>query len=89
MKAIALFVAAVFFLSAGPVLAQVQVPQDDVVEVIKERTFITIVGGADIKGELKVPSAQYWVGKRQVKFDSQIRVRQNFLPELMRSANAL
>ncbi len=89
MKPIALLVALCLALSSGLALAQVNSADDDVVEIVLPRTFIDYAGAAKIQGKLYSPTTQYWVGKRQVQFDSQIRVRQNFLPEVMGSADAL
>ena len=88
MKPIAILVCVLLALSSGVALAQSQEQEEAVTEVVAPRTEMVLTG-ANIEGELPKPSAQYWVSKRKVRFDSQIRVRQNFLPELMGSAGAL
>jgi len=88
MRLIALLMAAALVLSAASALAQVQNPEGQVTVVVQERTTM-IFNEWELKGEIPKPSAQYWVGKRQAKFESQVRVRQNFLPEVMGSADAL
>ena len=89
MRAIALLVALALMLPAGLVLAQAQSQGEEEVTVIVKQRTIMVMEGAEFIGELTAPSAQYWVGKQQVKFDSQIRVRQNFMPEVVGSADAL
>ena len=89
MKPIAILVALALALSGGMALAQVKASDDEVEEIVLPRTFIDYVEAAKIEGKLYGPSGQYWVGKQQVRFDSQIRVRQNFTPEVVGSADAL
>lgn len=67
-------------------LAQSATPKERV--VYKKRTVIDFTG-ALIEGDLIKPEGAYVVSRKASRFSSLIRVRENFLPELIASPNDL
>lgn len=56
--------------------------------VYKKRTLIDL-SGAVIEGELTKPEGSYIVNRKVSQFSSLIKLRENFLPELMASPDML
>lgn len=82
---------------AGPVMAQEQKagPQDEVKvvqeqdrTVYKKKTVIDFTDVA-VEGELTKPEGSYVLNRKQTDFQSLIKVRDNFAPELQKSVDNL
>ncbi len=89
--------AVVVALWAGPVAAQEAAPrQQDTVKVIQEedRTVYrkkTVIDFTDVavEGELTKPEGSYVLNRKKTDFQSLIKVRENFVPELQKSVDNL
>lgn len=98
MKRLASAVVVAAAVWAGPVMAQEQKaagPQDEV-KVIQEqdRTVYkkkTVIDFTDVavEGELTKPEGSYVLNRKQTDFQSLIKVRDNFAPELQKSVDNL
>ncbi len=75
-------------IAAGPAQAQLQ-DEPDVIEIVPKVTVLDIENSESIEGEIVKPTAVYGVAKKKAEFDLTIKVRQSFLPEVMRTASAL
>lgn len=81
---------------AGPAVAQQQEQPSDEVKVIQEedRTVYkkkTVIDFTDVavEGELTKPEGSYVLNRKQTDFQSLIKVRENFAPELQKSVDNL
>jgi hypothetical protein len=75
---------------AGTALAQVQDrPEPAGDELTPPTQHIDFLKPATIVGELVKPAGTYVPAKREAKFPLTIKVRGNFLPEMMRTASHL
>lgn len=63
-------------------------PKSDDVVVYKKKTIIDF-SDILIEGELTKPEGSYVVSRKLSRFSTLIRLRENFVPELLRSANEL
>ena len=74
--------------SAGAAFAQDEeaAPGDKV--VYKKKTIIDL-SGAVIEGELTKPEGSYIVNRKVSRFSSLIKLRENFVPELLASPDML
>ncbi|QRK06893.1 hypothetical protein JQX13_43675 [Archangium violaceum] len=85
---------AVVALWAGPALAedeqqtQVKVIQEEDKVVVRKRTTIDFTDMA-VEGELTKPEGSYVLNRKKTDFQSLIRVRDNFNPELQKSVDNL
>ena len=79
---------------AGPVLAQedaktqVKVIQEEDKVVVRKKTTIDFTDMA-VEGELTKPEGSYVLNRKKTDFQSLIRVRDNFNPELQKSVDNL
>jgi hypothetical protein len=87
MKKLMLIFAAVCLLTAGAVFAQVNNTEDP--EYYPGTQIIDFVKSVPIIGEIVKPTNSYFHTKRQVDFDILIPVRDNFLPEMMKTVSSL
>ncbi len=86
-------VVAVVALWAGPALAeeqqtQVKVIQEEDKVVVRKKTTIDFTDMA-VEGELTKPEGSYVLNRKKTDFQSLIRVRDNFNPELQKSVDNL
>ncbi|RME29473.1 MAG: hypothetical protein D6806_01300 [Deltaproteobacteria bacterium] len=58
-------------------------------EVVYQKTTIIDFSDVTITGELTKPEGSYLMNKKKAKFDLLIRVRDNFLPEMLKSVDNL
>ena len=87
---------AVVALWAGPALAednnsdktQVKVVQEEDKVVVRKKTTIDFTDMA-VEGELTKPEGSYVLNRKKTDFQSLIRVRDNFNPELQKSVDNL
>jgi hypothetical protein len=82
---------AVLFATALPALAEEQGPKvvreaDKV--VVRKRTVIDF-NDVTVEGELTKPEGSYLMNRNKTRFQSLIRLRDNFNPELQKSADNL
>ncbi|NBD13017.1 hypothetical protein [Corallococcus silvisoli] len=81
-------------LGAGPALAQdqgkdsVKVIQEEDRTVYRKKTVIDFTDVA-VEGELTKPEGSYVLNRKKTDFQSLIKVRENFDPELQKSADNL
>lgn len=89
MKRIAMGLVAGVVLMAGPVLAQSEkvIQQEDRV-VVRKKTVIDFTD-VTVDGELTRPEGSYVLNKKKTRFDSLIKIRQDFVPELQKSVDEL
>ena len=94
MRRLAAVVAVVAFW-AGPALAeeepqqtQVKVIQEEDKVVVRKKTSIDFTDMA-VEGELTKPEGSYVLNRKKTDFQSLIRVRDNFNPELQKSVDNL
>ncbi|MFY0567961.1 hypothetical protein ACN28E_29590 [Archangium lansingense] len=94
MRRLAAVVAVVAFW-AGPALAveepqqtQVKVIQEEDKVVVRKKTTIDFTDMA-VEGELTKPEGSYVLNRKKTDFQSLIRVRDNFNPELQKSVDNL
>lgn len=57
--------------------------------VVYEKKTVIDLSGAVIEGELTKPEGSYIVNRKVSKFSSLIKVRENFVPELLASPDML
>ena len=98
MKRLASAVCVAAAVAAGPVMAQEQKaagPRDEV-KIVQEqdRTVYqkkTVIDFTDVavEGELTKPEGSYVLNRKQTDFQSLIKVRDNFAPELQKSVDNL
>ena len=86
-------VVAMVALWAGPALAeepqtQVKVIQEEDKVVVRKKTTIDFTDMA-VEGELTKPEGSYVLNRKKTDFQSLIRVRDNFNPELQKSVDNL
>ncbi|MBN2499087.1 MAG: hypothetical protein JXR96_31150 [Deltaproteobacteria bacterium] len=85
----------VFFLVAilaGLLLASTALAQDEEagsVETVYKKTTIIDFSDVTITGELTKPEGSYLMNKKKANFNLLIRVRDNFLPEMIKSVDNL
>ena len=84
---LAVTVAAVGVMSA-PAFAQDKVIQEEDRTVFRKKTVIDFTDVA-VEGELTKPEGSYSISKKKTRFDSLIKVRDNFNPELQKSVDNL
>lgn len=84
MKKLMLIAAAVCLLAAGAAMAQVE----DTV-IYQRTTILDIEEPMQVPGELVRPSSSYLPVKKGADFDLLIPVRDNFLPEMMKTVSSL
>ena len=84
MKKLMLIVAAVSLMTAGVAMAQVE-PTVEFLEI----THLKYTEPMHVPGELIRPSSSYVPVKKGANFDLLIPVRDNFLPEMMKTASSL
>ena len=58
-------------------------------EVVYQKTTIIDFSDVTITGELTKPEGSYLMNKKKASFDLLIRVRDNFLPEMLKSVDNL
>jgi hypothetical protein len=84
---------AAFVLLAGPaVLAQDEpagAAGTDEVQTVYKKTTIIDFSDVTITGELTKPEGSYLMNKKKANFNLLIRVRDNFLPEMIKSVDNL
>ena len=85
--------AAAFAALAAPALAEEQKPGVRVIQeadkvVVRKRTVIDF-GDVTVEGELTRPEGSYLLNRNRAKFQSLIRLRKDFDPELQKSADNL
>jgi len=90
IKKLLLLMMVVAGLSAGQVLAQeapAATPSE--VETVYKKTTIIDFSDVTITGELTKPEGSYLMNKKKANFDLLIRVRDNFLPEMIKTVDNL
>ena len=75
-------------LVAAPALAQDKVIQEEDKTVFRKKTVIDFTD-VSVEGELTKPEGSYSVSKKRTRFDSLIKVRTDFNPELQKSVDNL
>ena len=95
MKRLASAVVVTAALWAGPAAAQAQEPRDEVKviqeedrTVYKKKTTIDLTDVA-VEGELTKSEGSYVLSRKKTDFQSLIKVRDNFAPELQKSVDNL
>lgn len=73
---------------AGPVLAEEKVIQEADRTVFRKKTTIDFTD-VSVEGELTKPEGSYSVSKKKTRFDSLVKVRTDFNPELKQSVDNL
>lgn len=80
-------------LAASPALAQAEGDEagggDGPTETIYKKTTIIDFSDVTITGELTKPEGSYLMNKKKANFNLLIRVRDNFLPEMIKSVDNL
>ena len=95
MKRLASAVVVTAALWAGQALAQQQEPRDEVKVVQEEDRTVykkkTVIDFTDVavEGELTKPEGSYVLNRKKTDFQSLIKVRENFAPELQKSVDNL
>ncbi len=84
MKKLMLVAAAICLLAAGVATAQVEERV-----IYESTTILNIEEPMQVPGELIRPSSSYLPVKKGADFDLLIPVRDNFLPEMMRTVGSL
>jgi len=84
MKKLMLLLAAVCLLAAGVAGAQVEETV-----IYQQTTILDIDEPMQVPGELVRPSSSYLPVKKGADFDLLIPVRDNFLPEMMKTVGSL
>ena len=79
--------------AALPALAEEKAPNPKVVQeadkvVVRKRTVIDF-NDVTVEGELTKPEGSYLLNRNKTRFQSLIRLRDNFNPELQKSADNL
>jgi hypothetical protein len=64
-------------------------PAADTVQTIYKKTTIIDFSDVTITGELTKPEGSYLMNKKKANFNLLIRVRDNFLPEMIKSVDNL
>ena len=82
------WILAVAVLVAAPALAQDKVIQEEDKTVFRKKTVIDFTD-VSVEGELTKPEGSYSVSKKRTRFDSLIKVRTDFNPEVRESVNNL
>jgi hypothetical protein len=75
-------------LAAAPALAEEKVIQEADRTVYRKKTVIDFTD-VSVEGELTKPEGSYSVSKKKTRFDSLIKVRTDFNPELKQSVDNL
>ena len=73
---------------AGPALAEEKVIQEPDRTVFQKKTVIDFTD-VSVEGELTKPEGSYSVSKKKTRFDSLVKVRTDFNPELKQSVDNL
>ncbi len=73
---------------AAPAFAQDKVIQEEDRTVFRKKTVIDFTD-VSVEGELTKPEGSYSISKKKTRFDSLIKVRDNFNPELQKSVDNL
>ncbi|HZA14747.1 MAG TPA: hypothetical protein VE618_09625 [Myxococcaceae bacterium] len=73
---------------AGPALAEETVVQEPDRTVFRKKTVIDFTD-VSVEGELTKPEGSYSVSKKKTRFDSLVKVRTDFNPELKQSVDNL
>jgi hypothetical protein len=87
MKKLMLIVAAVCLLTAGVALAQVEETEENV--IYSKVTHIPFDQPLNITATIVGPAHSYLPVKKGVDFELLIPVRDNFLPEMMKTVSSL
>lgn len=87
MKQLMFAVAAVGLLAA-PAFAEEKVIQEEDRTVFRKKTVVDFTD-VQVEGELTKPEGSYQVSKKRTSFDSLIKVRADFNPELQGSRDNL
>ena len=87
MKRLMLAAGLVAALSA-PAFAQNKVVQEADKTVFRKKTVIDFTDVA-VEGELTKPEGSYVLNRKKTRFNSLIKVRDNFVPELQKSVDNL
>ncbi len=75
---------------AMPVAAQeAAVAEETAEEVVYKKTTIIDFSDVTITGELTKPEGSYMMNKKNANFNLLIRVRDNFLPEMIKTVDNL
>lgn len=98
MKAIRLLlvVGGLMLLASAPALAQEEAGAEAAAggeegqeETVYKKTTIIDFSDVTITGELTKPEGSYLMNKKKARFDLLIRVRDNFLPEMIKTVDNL
>lgn len=84
------------FLAAGPLLGFASSPAlaaDKIIQepdktIVRKKTVIDFTDVA-VEGELSKPEGSYVVDRNKTRFQSLVKVRDNFVPELQKSVDNL
>jgi hypothetical protein len=87
LRAALLTLAVAATVSIGPGLVQAQIGPEQGVE-FEKRTVIDF-GDVTITGELTKPEGSYLMNRKRTSFSQLIRIRENFIPELLMSVDNL
>ncbi len=74
-------------LLGSSVLAEETVVREADKTIVRKKTSIRF-SDANLEGELAKPEGSYFVSKRKTRFQSLIKTRENFNPELQKSADS-
>lgn len=88
MKLFAAVALGALVLSAAPALAQSKVVQGQDSTVFKKKTVIDF-SDVTLEGELTKPEGAYGLSRGKTKFNSLIKLRTHFTPEMNKSTDQL
>ncbi len=82
------FAVGVAALFAAPAMAQTKVVQEADKTVFRKKTVIDFTD-VTVEGELTKPEGSYVLNRKRTRFNSLIKVRADFVPELQKSVDNL
>jgi hypothetical protein len=80
--------AGLFAVVSAPAFAQTKVIQEADRTVFRKKTVIDFTDVA-VEGELTKPEGSYVLNRKKTRFNTLIKVRDNFVPELQKSVDNL
>ncbi len=90
LKSVILMALAGILFFAAPCMAQeAGSSQDEKVETVFKKTTIIDFSDVTITGNLTKPEGSYLMNKKKANFNLLIKVRDNFLPEMIKSVDNL
>ena len=75
-------------LAASPALAAEKIIQEPDKTIVRKKTVVDFTDVA-VEGELSKPEGSYVIDRNKTRFQSLVKVRDNFVPELQKSVDNL